>query len=51
MMTDYSQFEDDTELNDLFDDFNNASLNDSVVYYESEDCFELKARQRELADA
>ena len=48
-MVDFSQFEDDSEIKDLFDDFNDASLDDSVVYYESEDCFELKARQRELA--
>ena len=50
MFTDYTQYDTD-EVKDLFDDFANARMDDSVAYYESEDVFELKARQRELADA
>ena len=48
-MTDYSQFDDDNEITDLFDDFANANL-EVQAWYESEDVFELKACQRELAD-
>ena len=50
-MTDYSQFEDDTELNDLCDDFANATITAVRPWYEGEDCFEVKARERELAEA
>jgi len=47
-MTDYSQFEDDTEITDLFDDFANCEVHAVSPWYESEDCFEIKAKEREL---
>lgn len=50
-MTDYSQFDDDNELNDLCDDFANATIQSVRPWYEGEDCFEVKARERELAEA
>lgn len=52
MMTDYSQFDAQDEINDLCDDFANAEIKAVRPWYEGEDVFEVKAKERELyADA
>lgn len=48
MFADYTQFDDDTELNDLYDDFANCEIKEVRPWYEGEDVFEVKEREREL---
>jgi hypothetical protein len=51
MLTDYSLFDNDDDIQDLCSDFANATIADARPWYEGEDCFEVKARERELAEA
>ena len=48
-MTDYSQFDTDDDIQDLCSDFANATIESVRPWYEGEDCFEIKSRERELA--
>lgn len=47
-MTDYSQFDDSDDIQDLCSDFANATIESVRPWYEGEDVFEVKAREREL---
>lgn len=48
MMTDYSQFDAQDDIQDLCDDFANCTIKAVRPWYEGEDVFEVKAREREL---